>query len=107
MVTTLDETHDPGLQSWVESAAGSPFPIQNLPFASFRRRGFRDPFRIGVAIGDSILDLAGCDGLVDCQAFAHPTLNTFMALGRARWKAARLALSRGLRPGAADASRWR
>ena len=37
----LDETHDPALRSWVESAnaPGSEFPIQNLPFGIFRRRG--------------------------------------------------------------------
>jgi len=37
---TLNETHDPALRSWVASAnaAGTDFPIQNLPFAIFRRR---------------------------------------------------------------------
>ena len=36
-----NETHDPALRSWVESAnaSDSDFPIQNLPFALFRRRG--------------------------------------------------------------------
>ena len=37
----LNETHDPGLRSWLASAQapGGDFPIQNLPFAVFRRRG--------------------------------------------------------------------
>jgi fumarylacetoacetase len=55
-----DATHDPGLRSWVESANAPDcdFPIQNLPFARFRRRGRGEPWRIGVAIGDQIVDLA-------------------------------------------------
>src|SRR5205809_23907 len=54
----IDATHDPALQSWVLSANGHPdFPIQNLPFGVFRRSGSQDAFRIGVAIGDRILDL--------------------------------------------------
>jgi fumarylacetoacetase len=104
---TLDETHDPALESWVASAQGGPFPIQNLPFAAFRPGGTSQAFRIGVAIGDSILDLEKCDGLDDRDAFAEATLNTFMGRGPARWKAARLALSRGLRKGAREADRWR
>jgi len=61
MNPVLDETHDSKVQSWVESAnvAGSDFPIQNLPFGVF---GPRDPGvdgRVGVAIGDSILDIGG------------------------------------------------
>lgn len=52
----LDETHDPALQSWVESANGhADFPIQNLPFGVFSI-GNGEP-RIGVAIGDMILDM--------------------------------------------------
>ena len=56
---SLDETHDPGLRSWVESAhePGCEFPIQNLPFGIFKRKGQKEPARGGVAIGDQILDL--------------------------------------------------
>ena len=55
----LNETHDAGLRSWLASAnaAGSDFPIQNLPFAVFRRQGSHEAFRGGVAIGDQIVDL--------------------------------------------------
>ena len=57
MGVVLNETHDPALKSWVESANdGSDFPIQNLPFAVFRRP--REPFRGGVAFGVAIVDLA-------------------------------------------------
>ena len=55
-----DATHDPNLRSWVESAnaPGCPTPIQNLPYARFRRAGSDEAWRIGVAIGEQILDLA-------------------------------------------------
>ena len=55
----MNETHDPSLTSWIESA-NSPdtdFPIQNLPFGVFSRRGEVER-RIGVAIGDKIVDVA-------------------------------------------------
>jgi len=53
----LNETHDPALQSWVESAndPASDFPIQNLPFCIFRH-GDSAP-RTGVGIGDQIFDV--------------------------------------------------
>ncbi len=56
----LNETHDPALTSWVASAntGQSDFPIQNLPFAVFRRQGTDEVFRGGVAIGDQIVDMA-------------------------------------------------
>jgi fumarylacetoacetase len=88
----LDPTHDPSLRSWVESAEGhADFPIQNLPFGVFRRRGSDEPARVGVAIGDMILDLAACHaerrftGLAATAAGAcvGPTLNPLMALGAA------------------------
>lgn len=55
----IDDTHDPALRSWVESAndPASDFPIQNLPLGRFRRAGSDEPYRIGVAIGDQVLDL--------------------------------------------------
>jgi fumarylacetoacetase len=54
----IDSSHDPSLECWVASANadGIDFPIQNLPFGSFRTRA--DPrWRPGVAIGDRVLDL--------------------------------------------------
>src|SRR6202521_2467318 len=54
----MNQTHDPGLTSWVESA-NSPdadFPIQNLPFGVFSRKGETER-RVGVAIGDQIIDV--------------------------------------------------
>ena len=50
----MDATHNPKLKSWVESAndPASDFPIQNLPFGVFRRKGTKEAPRGGVAIGD-------------------------------------------------------
>jgi fumarylacetoacetase len=89
----IDETHNPNLRSWVESANSdnTDFPIQNLPFGVFRRRHSQEAARLGVAIGDQILDLARCRelGLLEGiaselpQAVAAPALNPLMALGPA------------------------
>ena len=111
-----DETHDPALTSWVASAnaAGSDFPIQNLPFGIFRSKGGLGHWRGGVAIGDHVLDLdvLASDGLADpqaheaLQAAIGPTLNALMALGRPAWAALRRALSSGLRVGSHERPRW-
>src|SRR5207237_9362927 len=87
----LDETHDPALKSWVESAnaPGSDFPIQNLPFGVFRSRKNRSEMpRGGVAIGDQILDLAAL-GIK-----TGPTLNALAAQERPVWRNLRKELSK-------------
>jgi len=58
-----DNTHDPALKSWVEPAnvPGSEFPIQNLPFVTFRV-GNGTP-RLGVRIGDEVLDATAALGI--------------------------------------------
>jgi len=108
-MTLLNETHDIQLTSWVESAnGGSDFPIQNLPFAIFRRTDSDEAFRGGVAIGDQVLDMvaAANAGVFEGQAqqaaeaAAESTLNTLMGMGKAANSALRLALSRALRTGA-------
>jgi fumarylacetoacetase len=97
----VDETHDPARTSWVPSAQGHPdFPIQNLPFGIFHRRDDPDdpfPARVGMAIGDQVLDLTACHdegwftGAADRAgpALAAPTLNALMRLGRETWTALR------------------
>ena len=97
----LDETHDPALMSWVESAnhPATDFPIQNLPFGRFRRGAGLD-WRIGVAIGDQVLDLEAA-GLID-----HPDMHRLMAESPASRGALRLALSRGLRDGSPQRARF-
>ena len=101
MSAQLDETHDPGLTSWVESAndTATDFPIQNLPFGRFRRASDMD-WRIGVAIGDQVLDLRRV------KLIATYDMNELMALGREAQRALRVAISRGLRTGSAERSAW-
>ena len=61
----IDETHDPARTSGVVSAKGhSDFPIQNLPFGRFKRIDSQDNWKIGVAIGDQVLDLRAA-GVID------------------------------------------
>ena len=62
MTYEINETHDPNLKSWIESANApdTDFPIQNLPFCIFGRKETLEDARAGVAIGDYILDLYPC-----------------------------------------------
>ena len=96
---TLNPTHDPVRLSWIESAnpAATDFPLQNLPYGVFRRAADDMP-RLGVAIGDRILDLfaAAEAGLVTPAARSacrESTLNALMACGPATWSDLRARLS--------------
>lgn len=103
----LNDTHLPDLRSWVESAndGKTDFPVQNLPYGVFRRRGSDEAWRVGVAIGTMILDVDAVHrlGFVDGAAAAaattcaSPSLNGLMSLGPEAWSALRRALSRLLR----------
>jgi fumarylacetoacetase len=107
--TTLDETHDPQARSWLASANrhDNDFPIQNLPFAVFRRRDSAERFRGGVAIGDEIIDLAALarlapfrdDAAQGLLCAAEPSLNALMQQGPPVWRALRRALFAGLLDG--------
>lgn len=88
----IDETHDPQLKSWVESANGEgcDFPIQNLPLGVFRaRRGSRSS--LGVAIGDFILNIG--------EWLSGETLNGYMSLPSTQRRDLRRQLSRVLAKG--------
>jgi fumarylacetoacetase len=109
----VNETHDPKRISWVESAQGhSDFPIQNLPYGIFRRRGSSGPPAVGVAIGDQILDVAAARaaGVLSrsvataAEACTAPVLNSLMELGPALWSALRAEISTFL---AADSAAYR
>ena len=101
-MSELNATHDPMLRSWVASAnlAGTDFPIQNLPFGRFRRAGTSEPFRIGVAIGDQVLDLRST-GLI-----ASDDMNALMATSSQQRSALRAAISAGLTEGSANQPAW-
>lgn len=105
MSYALDETHSTAIGSWVGSAQqpGADFPLQNLPFGVFRSaRG--DP-RVGVAIGDQILDvqrsiLVGALGPLDPplrEAAVARNLNPLFAQGRPAARALRHAVHALLR----------
>ncbi|MFN7863947.1 MAG: fumarylacetoacetase [Curvibacter sp.] len=100
-MSALNETHDPSLRSWVSSAntEGCDFPIQNLPFGRFRTTA-DGPWRVGVAIGNQVLDLQAA-GLLQ-----HADMTRLLSLPADERSALRLALSRGLRQGSARRLRW-
>ena len=96
----LDFTHASDRKSWVESANtdGTDFPIQNLPFGAFDAGN--GP-RIGVAIGDQILDLKTCiekglwNGGHD-EILSQPNLNALMGLNKSERVGLRHTLSKML-----------
>ena len=100
-VWPLDVSHAPETRSWVESANAqdTDFPIQNLPFGRFRRSA-TEPWQIGVAIGDQVLNLHAT-GLID-----HNDMHRLMAAPLVQRRALRLALWEGLREGAALQAVW-
>ena len=83
----MNETHDPMLESWVESAndPATEFPIQNLPFGVFTHRRNESP-RVGIAIGDQILDVVESlaqgyiRGWPEAQRYFGSRLNPLMAV---------------------------
>jgi fumarylacetoacetase len=99
----MNPTNHPALRSFLPVPAESHFPIQNLPYGVFRPKGDSEP-RIGVAIGELILDLgivveAGLLGDVPraWEVFTASELTPLFAAGRPTWQAARAAISRLLR----------
>lgn len=111
MTALIDATHDPALTSWVESAnaTDTDFPIQNLPFGRFRPARTNKGWRIGVAIGDQVLDLRAAreqelwpeEVQRLLQPLAEGDLNAFMAQGAAARRRLRQVLSEALRTGSA------
>lgn len=107
----LNQTHASTLRSWVSSAneSDTDFPIQNLPFAIFRRKNSDEKYRAGVAIGDYIVDVLAADEVGVFEAGLNETittlkkssLNEFMALGSVSWSNVRHALSSALSEGSA------
>ncbi|MGI8958724.1 MAG: fumarylacetoacetase [Bryobacteraceae bacterium] len=88
----IDETHDPKLKSWVESAnrEDCDFPIQNLPLGVFQTATDSRP-RLGVAIGDFVLNVG--------EWLSGDTLNGYMSLPAPQRRELRLRLSRVLAKG--------
>ncbi|MCH8557823.1 MAG: fumarylacetoacetase [Balneolia bacterium] len=99
----FDSTTDPKLKAFFDIPADSHFPIQNLPFGIFRP-GAKRSARVGVAIGDYVLDLSVLDnhGFFDGpnlrgqDVFDERYLNEFMDLGKEARIEARQVISRVL-----------
>ena len=95
----LNETHNPDALSWVSSAnAGeAAFPIQNLPYGVFSHRATDDPPRVGVAIGDRVLDIGACHQMDLFNGLSYEaaercnvsSLNGLLALTPVHWSALR------------------
>ncbi len=95
-----------GCESFIPVPADSHFPIQNLPYGVFRPRA-GGAARVGVAIGEMLLDLALLEarGLLTIETsapqqmpiFDQPSLNRFMSLGRTAWRDVRATLTSLLR----------
>ena len=97
--------NDPALTSFVHVPVDCHFSIQNLPFGVFSTDDDPAP-RVGVAIGDQILDLATLEdaGVLtgrsnDRHVFRRGSINAFLALGRAAWTRTRARVSELLRSG--------
>jgi fumarylacetoacetase len=111
----IDDTHDPSIRSWVESADGhTDFPLQNLPFGIFEpphddASSGAGP-RGGIRIGDAVLDLRALAGtgllrgapLEGAQAAAGPTLNGFFGMGAGPRRALRRRVHSLLRDNASE-----
>jgi fumarylacetoacetase len=103
------------LRSWVESAndPNTDFPIQNLPFGVFRKGSPRENPRVGVAIGDHVLDLKECAhlqlfdvlGINIIQTCLSTHLNPLMALPPANWSALRNRICELLRKDSSEIER--
>jgi fumarylacetoacetase len=95
-----DETLSPQLESWIDVAADSDFPIQNLPLGVVAAPGGHHAATI---VGETVVDLYGCskagllDGVADSHLLLQPTLNAFLERGRAAGAALRARLSHLLR----------
>ncbi len=112
MNSLIDVSHDPALRSWVPSANApdTDFPVQNLPLGRFRPLALmgsnrEDPsWRVGVAIGEEVLDLRLAHRQCPWPEEIYPLLEllaegelaAFVALGRPAWRQLREALSAAL-----------
>ncbi|MDZ4665401.1 MAG: fumarylacetoacetase [Bacteroidota bacterium] len=92
------KANDPSLKSWIEVLPNSDFPIQNLPFGVFKTQSSSP--RVGIAIGDQVLDLAILNKLgfldklkIDNSIFTNQYLNDFIALGKSTTSSVRECIS--------------
>lgn len=88
------QTNQPIKKSFIAVSKQHDFPIQNLPYGAFYDK-HNTQTRIGVAIGDWVLDLSVLEqqALLPISSnqpvFNKPVLNDFLALGPSVWKLVR------------------
>ena len=99
------------LKSTIEYSVDTDFPLENIPFGVFSTLDGKDGRRCGSRIGDFVVDLVRladtglfdkCAGLESGKAkliFSQPTLNQFMALGKAAWSQCRLLIQQAFTQG--------
>jgi fumarylacetoacetase len=97
----VSHPNDPSLRSFIPVDAASDFPIQNLPYGVFSTAALPPP-RVGVAIGDYVLDLWELEqdcrlNVGDLGVFSASSLNPFMTLGPEIWERTRGRISELLR----------
>jgi fumarylacetoacetase len=84
---------------WLGIAPGHPFGLQTLPYGSFTTLDRPTEPRVGVAVGDRVLDLTAASyRLISGRAdlFSTGRLDTFLGAGDMAWAQIRKALTRWL-----------
>lgn len=88
------KANDPNRKSWIEVAKDSDFPIQNIPFGVIKKSD--NSTCVATRIGDTTIDLNSLQSLnyfegidLDSNIFNQETLNAFLKLNKAIWRAVR------------------
>ncbi|GGQ85797.1 fumarylacetoacetase [Kitasatospora griseola] len=84
--------------TWLDLPADSPFGVHNLPYGVFTAADRPGRRRIGVRIGDRVLDAGAAARAVGSpsELLDAETLNPLMAAGRSTWREVRAALTEWL-----------
>jgi fumarylacetoacetase len=89
----------PRPSDWLAVPAGHPFGLQTLPYGSFSDAHQPSRRRVGVAIGDRVLDLTAAAGRLlpgRVAEFSSGSLDRFLAAGDRAWSQVRAALTEWL-----------
>lgn len=87
--------------TWLDLPAGTGFGLENLPYGVFDPADGRR--RVGVAVGDRVLDAGAVAGPAFAGLLGSPVLNPLLAAGRPVWRELRARLTDLLTdPAAAD-----
>jgi fumarylacetoacetase len=84
---------------WLGISPGHPFGLAALPYASYTAAGHAGQYRVGVAIGDHVLDLTTATNRVmpgRAHLFRSGSLDEFLAAGDRAWSGVRAEITRWL-----------